>query len=68
MTPSIASMLTLQEVAALLRISTRTVRRWVNNGTIPAHKFGRQWRVALVDLEDFRRAHLCRRSSFPSMS
>jgi excisionase family DNA binding protein len=60
MTSSKPAMLTLQEVAAHLRVSTRTVRRWLTSGDLAGHRFGRQWRIAFIDLEDFRRRHLSR--------
>ena len=29
-------LLTVQEIAALLRVDQTTVRRWINNGSLPA--------------------------------
>jgi len=43
--------LTLQEVSALLRVSTQTVRRWIKAGKLPAYKVGRVWRIKDVDLD-----------------
>jgi excisionase family DNA binding protein len=43
--------LTPQEVSALLRVSTQTVRRWIKEGTLPAYKVGRAWRIREVDLD-----------------
>lgn len=42
--------LTPQEVSALLRVSTQTVRRWIKEGELPAYKVGRAWRIKEVDL------------------
>lgn len=30
-------MLTIADAATLLRVDTRTVRRWINNGTLTCH-------------------------------
>jgi len=44
------SFLTAQEVAALLRVSVYTVRRWIKKGDLPAYKVGRGWRISEPDL------------------
>jgi excisionase family DNA binding protein len=36
---------TPKETAALLKISERTVRRWIAEGTLPARRYGRQLRI-----------------------
>lgn len=43
--------LTPQEVSALLRVSVYTVRRWIGEGSLPAYKVGRGWRVRRNDLD-----------------
>lgn len=45
--------LTPQEVSGLLRISTQTVRRWINEGKLPAYKVGRAWRIKETDLDQW---------------
>ena len=40
------SFLTLEEVAATLRVSKRTIHRMIKQNKIPAFKVGGQWRVA----------------------
>jgi excisionase family DNA binding protein len=45
--------LTVAEAATLLRVAPSTVRRWIREGDVPAHRIGRR-RVAL------RRADLAR--------
>jgi len=47
--------LTLQEAAARLGRTYETVRRWVANGTLPAWRFGGQYRVRAVDVERLMR-------------
>lgn len=46
-------MLTIHEVADLLKMKEATVRTWINDGSLRAVKFGRDWRVAQKDLEAF---------------
>jgi len=40
----IRKMLTISEVAELLRVTERTVYEWANEGKIPASKIGNSWR------------------------
>ncbi len=44
---------TLSEVADRLRVSERTVRRWVHAGRLGARRFGRQLRIPRESLESF---------------
>ena len=37
------------------RLSTRTVRRWIERGELPAHRLGRQLRISEKDLKIFLR-------------
>jgi excisionase family DNA binding protein len=43
--------LTPQEVSDLLKVSVHTVRRWINDGSLPAYKVGRAWRIQQSELE-----------------
>jgi len=44
--------LTINETAALLRITTRSVRRYVTEGKLPAYRVGERWvRVKREDVE-----------------
>ena len=52
---------TLPEVAERLKVSRRTVYRWVQSGELPAHKLGPdrpgvEWRIGEDDLEEFLEA------------
>lgn len=42
--------LTPEEVSGLLRVSVYTIRRWIKEGTLPAFKVGRGWRIRETDL------------------
>ncbi len=44
---------TIAQVADLLVVSTRSVRRWIAAGELLAHKFGRQVRISEIDLKAF---------------
>jgi excisionase family DNA binding protein len=44
---------TVAQVAELLAVSTRSVRRWIAAGELLAHKFGRQVRISEIDLRAF---------------
>lgn len=46
-----AAYLSVRDVAAFFRISTKTVRRWIKSGKLPATRLGRDWRVARKDLQ-----------------
>ena len=50
---SITRFYTIAQVADLLVVSTRSVRRWVARGELMAHKFGRQVRISDIDLRAF---------------
>ena len=47
--------LTPEEIADLLKVSIYTVRRWINQRTIPAYKVGRGWRVETAEFERWLR-------------
>jgi excisionase family DNA binding protein len=46
-------MLTPQELAAYLKVPLHTVWRWCREGTVPAIKIGRCWRVSSKELAAF---------------
>ena len=48
--------LTLMEVAALLRVPKSTVYKLAQNGTVPAFKVGKHWRFLLRDVEGWLRS------------
>jgi PTS system nitrogen regulatory IIA component len=49
--PAPRSFLTPQEVSDLLRVSVHTVRRWIKEGSLPAYKVGRAWRIRGRELD-----------------
>ena len=46
-------LLTVQETADLVKVNKVTVRRWIHQEELRAIKFGREWRIAVGDLEAF---------------
>lgn len=53
-------LLTIPEVTDVLRVSEKTVRRWIAAGELPAAKLGNQWRIRAHDLDHFVRDRLVR--------
>jgi excisionase family DNA binding protein len=47
------SFLTPQEVSSLLRVSVYTVRRWIKEGSLPAYKVGRGWRISKTEIGEW---------------
>jgi excisionase family DNA binding protein len=48
---------TITETAEMLRVCTRTVRRWIDRGELIAHRFGNAVRIAEPDLRAFLAVH-----------
>lgn len=49
--------LTLGEVAALLRVPKSTVYKLAQHGRVPAFKVGKHWRFLLRDIEEWLSSH-----------
>jgi excisionase family DNA binding protein len=49
----ITALLTVQEVAAYLRLNTLTVYDYIRSGLLKAIKFGRTYRIDKDDLDKF---------------
>jgi excisionase family DNA binding protein len=53
-TPSLtATLLSVDQVAEILKLHVRTVRNYVRDGRLKATRIGKQYRIALGDLESF---------------
>ena len=44
-------MLTAREVAAMLRVTPKTIAAWIRQGQIRAVRFGRLWRIPAEEVE-----------------
>lgn len=58
-------LLTTHEVVELLRVKEATVRRWIRDGELPAVNLGRDWRVAVIQLEEFLKRRVTGRPAMP---
>ncbi len=56
-----AELMTVQEVAAYLRVHPMTVYRLIQRGELPAIRVGRGWRLSRNRIEQWLRAHAKRR-------
>jgi len=45
--------LTPEEVSEVLRVSVYTVRRWIKEGSLPAYKVGRGWRISEMAMDEW---------------
>lgn len=50
-------LLTLRETADLLKLSEATLRGLIKAGDVRVIRVGREWRIAVRDLEEFLDAH-----------
>ena len=55
--PATPEFLTIDKVAQVLGVSTRTVRRWIKSGQLVAHRFPRLVRIDPADFDAFLRQH-----------
>ncbi len=46
----------VKDVADVMMVSDRSVRRWIAEGDLKAHRFGRAIRISDQDLKDFIRS------------
>ena len=49
----LTGLLSVEEVAEILKLHVRTVRNYVRDGRLKATRIGKQYRIALSDLESF---------------
>jgi excisionase family DNA binding protein len=47
----------IAEVAEIVEVTTRTVRRWLKSGDLVAHRFGGAVRIFEDDLRNFLNRH-----------
>lgn len=56
--------MTTHEIAELLKVREQTVRTWIHQQELRAVKLGREFRVAVKDLEAFVNEHATREPSW----
>ena len=44
--------LTVEDVAARLKVKEKTVRDWIGRGTLEAYKIGKEWRIRRDHLDE----------------
>lgn len=57
MIPTPITLMTVEEVAECLKLSPRTIRRRIAEGSLDVIRFGRSIRITEADLAEFIRAH-----------
>ena len=57
--------LTVADVAALLKLSEKTVYRLAQRGNVPGFKAGGSWRFRRMDIDDWAAALVGRKSGAP---
>lgn len=50
-------LMTVHDAANVLQVQEATVRSWIRDRRIRAIKLGKEWRIAVKDLEDFLNDH-----------
>ena len=60
--------LTVAEVAEMLKLNQQTVRNWIDQGSLPAHRVGRRVRIRRSDLDRMLEEGYTVRSTSPSAS
>jgi excisionase family DNA binding protein len=50
-------LMTVHDAANVLQVQEATVRSWIRERRIRAIKLGKEWRIAVKDLEDFLNDH-----------
>ena len=46
-------LMTVHDAASMLQVQEATVRAWIRDKRIRAIKVGKEWRIAVKDLEEF---------------
>jgi excisionase family DNA binding protein len=54
-TSNFPTLLTLEQTANVLQVTTRTIHRWIDTGDLVAHRIGRGLRISEADLQIFIR-------------
>ena len=52
-----AKLFTVEEIAECVGVCERTIRRWIENGVLVAHRFNGVVRISEADFRSFLAAH-----------
>lgn len=66
--PSLQAFMTIAQNAKRWNCSDKSIRRLIDRGELPAHKFGGLWRISLVDLSDYERRNRIDYRAGPAVS
>lgn len=58
------TLLTVQEVAGMLKLSVLTIYKYIKEQKIEALEFGGHYRISQTALDDFIKSHLVTRKTF----
>ena len=58
--------LKIKDVAELLKVSEKTIRRWLQHGKIPAYRLNHQYRFSRMEIQDWVMAQKLRGQSEPT--
>lgn len=50
-------LLTIPDVARILRMSEKTIRRYIQSGELIAYEIGGKYRISRANLDDFLKRH-----------
>lgn len=48
--------ISIEDAAAFLNIKPVTLRKWIRDNNVPAHKIGKQWKFLRSELEEWVRS------------
>ena len=60
--------LTVEQIAGHLQVSKETIYRWLDRGSIPAHRIGRQWRFQAPEVDEWVKAGGAKENRRPNPS
>lgn len=61
-------LLTVKQVAILLKVHPLTIRRYINEGKLKAVRVGENVRISQTDLQSFSKSYSPRRKAFKSQA
>ena len=59
------SFYTTKQLADFLQLSPRTIQRWIDEGQLPAYRFGRKFRVRGEDFDTFLDTYKAHQAKHP---